>query len=120
MKKVMVVDDSLFIRSIIKGIFTQNGYEVVAEAANGLDAIDKYFEYTPDLVTMDLTMPVLDGVEASKKILELDPKANIFVVSAINQEKYVCELLDLGIKDFIVKPINPELFISSVANFLKN
>lgn len=114
MKKVLIVDDSLFIRAMIKGVLVQNGYEVIAEACDGDDAISKYKEFQPDIVTMDITMPGTNGIVASKEILKLNPDAKIIVISALGHQDYILDLLKSGVKDYMFKPVNPQLLIQTV------
>ena len=114
MKKVLIVDDSLFIRAMIKGVLVQNGYEVIAEACDGDDAISKYKEFQPDIVTMDITMPGTNGIVASKEILKLNPDAKIIVISALGHQDYFLDLLKSGVKDYMFKPVNPQLLIQTV------
>ncbi len=114
MKKVLIVDDSLFIRAMIRGILVKNGYEVIAEACDGDDAISKYKEFQPDIVTMDITMPGTNGIIASKEILKLNLNANIIVISAFGHQENILDLLKFGVKDYIFKPVNPELLIQTV------
>ncbi len=107
--KVLVVDDAMFMRSMIKDILNNSGkFNVVAEASNGLEAIDCYRNAKPDLVTMDIVMPVMDGIEATKEILKINPAAKIVMVSALGQEPLVIESIAAGARDFIVKPFSPE------------
>ena len=114
MKKVLIVDDSLFIRAMIKGVLVQNGYEVIAEACDGDDAISKYKEFQPDIITMDITMPGTNGIVASKEILKLNPDAKIIVISALGHQDYILDLLKSGVKDYMFKPVNPQLLIQTV------
>jgi two-component system chemotaxis response regulator CheY len=106
MKRVMIVDDSLIIRMNLKKFFASHGYEVVAEAANGEDAVQKYFQHNPDMVTMDITMPVLDGISALKQIRARDENAVVIMISALGQEAKILEALDNGAQHYIVKPFN--------------
>jgi len=115
MKKVLVVDDATFMRLTIKAMLEKNGYEVVGEAANGLEAIEKFNQLRPDIVTMDITMPDMDGIEALKKILAADPKANVIMVSAMGQEVLVREAILSGAKTFIVKPFKEDQIIKALA-----
>jgi two-component system chemotaxis response regulator CheY len=103
-KRVLIVDDAAFMRMLLKDIITKAGYEVAGEAANGIEAVEKYKELKPDVVTMDITMPEMDGITAIKKIREIDPNAKIIVCSAMGQQAMVIEAIQAGAKDFIVKP----------------
>ena len=114
MKKVLIVDDSLFIRAMIRGILVRNGYEVIVEACDGDDAISKYKEFQPDIVTMDITMPVMGGLEALKEIVKKDASAKVVMISAMGQESYVREAIVAGAKHFIVKPFNEEHIIRTL------
>lgn len=107
-KGILVVDDAQFMRTMLKQLVEENGYEVVGEAENGEHAIELYKEHNPDLVTMDITMPDMDGIEATKKILDIDSNAKIVMCSAMGQKPMVVDALEAGAKDFIVKPIQPE------------
>ena len=108
-KKVLIVDDALFMRRMINDILTSSGeYDVVGEAADGMEAINMYKELRPDAVTMDIVMPNMDGIEACREILKVDPMARVIMVSALGQEPLVIESIAAGAKDFIVKPFSPE------------
>lgn len=107
-KGILVVDDAQFMRTMLKQLIEENGYEVVGEAENGQEAIELYKENNPDLVTMDITMPDMDGIEATEKILDIDPDAQIVMCSAMGQKPMVVDALEAGAEDFIVKPIQPE------------
>jgi two-component system, chemotaxis family, chemotaxis protein CheY len=103
-KTVLVVDDALFMRNLLRDIFEAAGWLVVAEAENGAQAIEHYRNFHPDLVTMDIVMPELGGIDAMKRILTDDPQAKIIICSALGQDRMVMEALKSGAKDFIVKP----------------
>ncbi len=119
--RVLVVDDAMFMRNMLKDILNNSGeYEVIAEAANGKEAIEKYQEVSPDLVTMDIVMPVMDGIEATREILKIDPNAVIVMCSALGQEPLVLESIAAGAKDFIVKPFSPEKVITVLNKVLKS
>ena len=108
MKKALIVDDSLVMRMLLKRILRKNGFEVVGEAENGLIGVEKYQELNPDLVTMDITMPVKDGLTALKEILEINREANVVMVSTMGQQWFVDEALKYGAKGFLVKPFREE------------
>lgn len=108
MKKVLVVDDAMFMRTVLKNILKKNGYEVIAEASNGLEAIDQFKRHQPDIVTMDITMPEMDGILALKEIIQINPQAKVCMVSAMGQEQVIIESVKSGAKDFLVKPFNEE------------
>ncbi len=117
MSKVLIADDTAFMRMTLKNILEKNGYEVVGEAEDGVQAIEKYKELNPSLVTMDITMPNLDGIAAIKEIVKNDPEAKIVVCSAMGQKALVIEALNAGAKDFIVKPFQPDRIIDSLKKF---
>lgn len=104
MKRILVVDDAAFMRSTLKMMLERNGFEVVGEGENGVDAIIKYEELRPDIVTMDITMPEMDGIAAVKRIMAFDPHAKIVMISAMGQKDMVLEAITSGAKGFIVKP----------------
>lgn len=112
MKNVLVVDDGAFMRILIKSMLEKNGYAVVGEAEDGAAAVEKYKALRPDLVTMDITMPNVDGIEALKGILADDPDASVIMVSALGQDAYIKEAIRQGAKGFVVKPFDEGVFIS--------
>lgn len=114
MAKIMVVDDAAFLRAMLKEILVQGGHTVVAEASNGEEAIEKYRTFRPDLVTMDITMPVMEGVEALKEIRAIDPGAKVVMCSAIGQRQFVLDAIQSGAKDFIVKPFQSSRVLEAV------
>lgn len=115
MKRVLVVDDAAFMRVSIKNMLTKHGYEVVGEAENGAVAVQKYAELQPDIVTMDITMPEKDGLQALKEILSAHPGANIIMVSAMGQESMVREAIISGAKGFIVKPFKEDVIVNAIS-----
>ncbi len=118
--RVLVVDDALYMRTMIRDILTGTGrFEVVGEASNGREAVERYAELDPDLVTMDIVMPELDGIEATREILGRNPSAIIIMCSALGQEALVIESIAAGAKDFIVKPFTAEKVLKVVDNVLK-
>ena len=114
MANVMICDDAAFMRMMIKDILTKNGYEIAAEAENGQKAVERYPDAKPDLVLMDITMPEMDGIQALKKIKEIDPNANVIMCSAMGQQAMVIEAIQSGAKDFIVKPFQAERVLEAV------
>ena len=112
--RVMVVDDAIFMRNMLKDIFVRNGYEVVAEAGNGETAPQLYQDTKPDLVTMDIVMPKKSGIEALQEIMERDPQACVVMVSALGQDSLVLEAVEAGARDFIVKPFKEEKVLETV------
>jgi len=114
-KRVLIVDDAAFMRMMIKDILGKNGYEIAGEAENGSVAVDKYKEIKPDIVTMDITMPEMDGIAAVKEIMAFDPAARVIMCSAMGQQSMVIDAIQAGAKDFIVKPFQPERVLEAVA-----
>ena len=104
MKKVLIVDDAAFMRLNLKNIIEEMGFKIIAEAENGKEGVEKYKEYKPDLVTMDITMPEMDGISATREIKNFDQSAQVLVCSAMGQQSLVIEAIEAGAKDFIVKP----------------
>jgi two-component system chemotaxis response regulator CheY len=117
-KRVLIVDDAIFMRNMIKDIFSGGGFEVVGEAANGLEAIEKYKDLRPDLTTMDIVMPFKSGIEATREIVKVDPRAVIVMCSALGQESLVMEAIEAGASDFIVKPFKAEDVLAVVKKVL--
>ena len=118
MKRVLIVDDAVFMRMAIKMILNGNGFEVIGEAENGAIAVEKYKELKPDIVTMDITMPEMTGLEALKEIREFDPEAKVIMVSAMGQEGMVRETIMLGAKSFIIKPFKNDHVIQTLNKVL--
>ncbi|MED4269078.1 response regulator [Geobacillus stearothermophilus] len=114
MARVLVVDDAAFMRMMIKDILTKNGHEVVAEAADGRQAIEKYKETQPDVVTMDITMPEMDGIAALKEIKKIDSNAKVIMCSAMGQQAMVIDAIQAGAKDFVVKPFQADRVIEAI------
>ncbi|MDH4620206.1 response regulator [Brevibacillus sp. AY1] len=104
MNRIMIVDDAAFMRTMLKDSITKAGYEVVGEGKDGEEAVKLYKQLRPDLVTMDITMPGMDGIAAVKEIRAFDPKAKVIMCSAMGQQAMVVEALKAGAKDFLVKP----------------
>jgi CheY-like chemotaxis protein len=117
--RVMIVDDSSLIRKMLRGLLENNGYTVAAEAVNGAEAVEMYDNVKPDVVTLDITMPVMDGVEALKQIKAKDAKANVIMITAAGQQDKVVEALKSGANLFIMKPFNEEDVIKNFENVLK-
>jgi len=116
--KVLIVDDAAFMRMMIKEILTKNGYTVVGEASDGAQAVEKYKELGPDLVTMDITMPEMDGITALKEIRKFDPNARVIMCSAMGQQAMVIDAIQAGAKDFIVKPFQADRVIEAIKKTL--
>jgi two-component system chemotaxis response regulator CheY len=115
MKKVLITDDASFMRMMLRNILEKNGYEVIGEAVNGADAIEKYRILQPDFVTMDITMPEMNGIDAVKGIKAVNAQAKIIMVSAMGQQELIMDALKAGAKDFIVKPFNETRILESFA-----
>ena len=116
--RVMVVDDASFMRMVLKDMLVRNGHDVIAEATNGKEALDRYKECKPDLVTMDITMPDVDGIEGVKLIKGFDPNAKIIMCSAMGQESMVKDAVIAGAKDFIVKPFKEDRIVAAISKLV--
>ena len=117
-KNILICDDAAFMRMMIKDILTKNGYNVAGEAENGQKAVEKYAELKPDLVTLDITMPNKDGIQALKEIKAQDPNATCVMCSAMGQQSMVIEAIQSGAKDFIVKPFQADRVLESIRKVL--
>ena len=115
---VLVCDDAVFMRTMVSDILSQAGFTVVGEAENGKQAVEKYQQLKPDLVTMDIIMPEMGGIEAVKKITQMDPGAHILMCSAMGQQALVQEALQAGARDFVVKPFQPSRVLEAVQRVL--
>ncbi len=113
-KNILICDDAAFMRMMIKDILSKNGYNVAGEAENGLKAVEKFKELSPDLVLMDITMPEMDGIAALKEIRKLDAGAKVIMCSAMGQQAMVIESIQAGAKDFIVKPFQQDRVLEAV------
>jgi len=116
MAKILIVDDASFMRMMIKDALQKNGYDDLHEAADGLQAVEKYDELKPDIVFMDITMPNMDGLEALKTIKGKDPNAIVVMCSAMGQESMVIEAIKTGARDFIVKPFKPDRIMKTLSS----
>lgn len=116
--KVLIVDDAAFMRMMIKDILEKNGFQVIAEANNGLKAVELYKKERPDVVTMDITMPDMDGIQAVKAIRAFDPSAKIIMCSAMGQQTMVMDAIRAGARDFIVKPFQPDRVLEAIRKVL--
>jgi two-component system chemotaxis response regulator CheY len=114
MASILIVDDAAFMRMMIKDILSKNGFNVVGEAENGLRAVEKYKELSPDLVIMDITMPEMDGIQSVKQIKALNSSAKIIMCSAMGQQAMVIESIQAGARDFIVKPFQADRVVEAV------
>lgn len=122
MAKILIVDDAVFMRKMLSDILTKDGHQVVGEAENAKEAVNLYKKLKPDVVTLDIIMPEIDGVDAAKAIKAIvaeDPNAKILMVSAMGQQEMVVESIQAGAKDFIVKPFQPSNVASAVKRLLK-
>lgn len=117
-KRILITDDALFMRVTLKNILTKNGYEIAGEAANGRESVELYKTTRPDLVTMDITMPEMDGISAVREIRSFDPNAKIIMCTAMGQKNMVMEAVSAGARDFIVKPFQPEKVLEAVNKLL--
>ncbi|TCK90507.1 two-component system chemotaxis response regulator CheY [Natranaerovirga hydrolytica] len=117
-KQILVVDDAAFMRMVLKKTLESNGYEVIGEAENGKQAIEMYKKLNPDLVTMDITMPELDGLEAMREIIKVDPNAKVVMCSAMGQSAMVLDAIKAGARDFIVKPFQEDLIMDKISKVL--
>lgn len=116
MKKVLIVDDALFIRITLKQLLEKYNFQVIGEAGNGIEAVKLYKELKPDIVTMDVTMPEMDGIEAVQMIKEIDEQAKIVIVSAMGQKTMVIKAIESGACGFIVKPFNEAHVVETLNN----
>ena len=116
--RVLLADDLSFMRMVQKEILTDGGYSVVGEAEDGVRAVELFKKLRPDLTVLDITMPEMNGLEATKKILAIDPSAVIIICSALGQQNLILESIRMGIKDFIVKPFKPERLLSAIRKAL--
>jgi two-component system chemotaxis response regulator CheY len=115
---ILIADDLQFIKLVLRDLVEKAGFRVVGEASNGEEAIELFQDKRPDIVLMDITMPKMDGLTALKKILKIDPGANIIMCSALGQQTLIVQALQMGAKDFIVKPFRPERVVSSIKKIL--
>ncbi|MRG85302.1 response regulator [Salinibacillus xinjiangensis] len=118
MGKVLIVDDAQFMRLTLSNILSKAGHEIIGEASDGRQAIERYKELKPDLVTMDITMPNMNGMDATKEILSIDSNALVVICSAVGQQKIVVDAIQLGAQDFIVKPFDESRVIETINRVL--
>ncbi|MCW2920235.1 MAG: response regulator receiver protein [Thermoleophilia bacterium] len=118
MARVLVVDDAMFIRHIISDLLTQHGHEVVGEACNGIEAVERFCELRPDVTTLDIVMPEKDGIAALREIMSEDPDAKVIMCSALKEKPMVLAALQAGACDYIIKPVKPERILEAVAKVL--
>jgi two-component system chemotaxis response regulator CheY len=115
---VLIVDDLTFIKMVLRDLVEKAGFRVVGEASDGEEALRMYADKRPDIVLLDITMPKMDGLTALKKLLALDPSARVIMCSALGQQRLILEAIQLGAKDFIVKPFRPERVIGAIKKVL--
>ena len=120
MARILIVDDSKTSRRFFKNMLEGSGHEIVAEALNGQEGVELYEEYKPDLVTMDISMPVMDGIQATKEIIEKNPDAKIIMVSAAAQKSNMIEALKRGALDFIEKPFDADVIINCIDKIMND
>ncbi len=113
-RTVIIADDVPFVRKALADILVENHYQIVAEATTGREAMDLYAKYRPDVVTMDIVMPEMSGIEATRAILHMDPNAKVIIVSALGQEHLVSEAIHIGARDFIIKPFSKKDIIRAI------
>ncbi len=118
MSTVLVCDDAIFMRTMISDILQQAGHEIVGEAENGAQAVERFKELQPDLVTMDIVMPDMGGIDAVREIVRFDPDARVLMCSAMGQQALVVEAIQAGAKDFVVKPFQPSRVLEAVQRVL--
>jgi two-component system chemotaxis response regulator CheY len=114
MARILVVDDAAFMRRMVSDVLTSGGHEVVGEAADGNEAVERYKELRPDVMTLDITMPEKDGLTALRELIAIDPGATVVMCSALGQESKVLEAVKAGAKDFIAKPFEPQRVLTAI------
>ena len=119
MARILIVDDSRTSRKFLKEMLEGANHEIVAEAVNGVEGIEKYKTFTPDIVTMDITMPILDGIGAVKEIININPDAKVIMVTAAGQKNNMVEALKCGAADFIQKPFDSEVILATIEKVLE-
>ena len=117
--RILIVDDAIFMRKMLSDILKEGGHTVVAEAANGKEGVEKYKQHKPDLVTMDIIMPEMGGIDAVKEIMKADDGAKVIMVSAMGQQQLVVEAIQAGAKDFIVKPFEASKVLTAIERLAK-
>ncbi len=117
--RILIVDDLSFMRTAIREIVEASGFQVAGEAENGAQGVELYRSRQPDVVLMDITMPVMDGIESLRRIIDADPAARVVMCSALGQQEYIVRAIQYGAKDFVVKPFRPERIVSAVRKAAK-
>ena len=116
--KVLIVDDAVFMRTVLRKMLEEDGYDIVGEAGNGLEAIKQAKEHQPDVITLDITMPEMDGVTALPEILKVSPESKVIMCSAMGQQPMVVEAIKAGARDFIVKPFQKARVVQAIENVM--
>lgn len=119
MAKILLVDDSKTSRKILRGLLEADGHEIVGEAVNGEDGVTKFKELRPELTTMDITMPVMDGLEALKQIMEFDASSKVIMITAAGQKTKMVDAVKYGAAEFLTKPFEPDQITEIVKKVLK-
>lgn len=119
MAKILIVDDSKTSRKFLRTMLEEAGHEIVSEAVNGLEGVEKFKVYQPDIVTMDITMPVMDGIDAVKEIIDIEPSAKVIMVTAAGQKSNMVEALKRGAADFIQKPFDSGVILNTIQKVLE-
>ncbi len=117
-KRILIADDLSFIRMLQKEVLTEGGFQIVGEAADGREAVEKYRDLAPDAVILDITMPGMNGLAALQEILAMDPGARVLICSAVGQQSVIMEAIQAGARDFIVKPFKPERLAGAIRRVL--
>jgi two-component system chemotaxis response regulator CheY len=117
-KTVLIVDDIAFVRKTLTDILTQAHYQVIGEATDGSEAVNLYAKLRPDIVTMDVVMPQMSGIDATRRIIKLDKNAKVVIISAMGQENLVMEAINVGAKDYILKPFSAEEVLKTIERAL--
>lgn len=118
--RVLIIDDLPFMRKLLREVLTEAGFTVVAEAADGSEGVSSYRRFEPDLVLLDITMPVTDGLTALRKIIEINPRARVVMCSSLGEQEMILRAVRLGALDFVVKPFRPERVVSALSKALRN
>jgi len=118
MANILICDDAMFMRAAIRKTVEECGHTVIAEAGTGVECIEQYNTWKPDLILMDITMPDMDGIEATKRIISNHPEAKIVMVSALGQMEMVVNAITAGAKDFVVKPVDNDKLVSCIKKYL--
>ncbi|WP_010477633.1 response regulator [Thermococcus zilligii] len=118
MARVLIADDALFARVLLRKMLTDEGHEVVGEASTGREAVEKYAGLRPDIVTLDIIMPDMDGITTLRKIKEIDPKARVIMITSVDSEKRVVECIEAGALGYIIKPFEPSQVLSEIKRVL--